>query len=184
MKEILVFVNQGLVDMYFADESGFSLTPSISYAWQPIGVQWGIKSAKKKVLNALGFLNPINNALRVYSLPEKTYMNSALFIKYMDDFSTTLKRETVVVLDRAPWHTSEATLSRIEEWEEKGLFLIFLPAYAPHYNLIETLWRKIKHEWLAIKDYNSKTSLKKKLKTIFTEYGNEYEINFSMEAFS
>lgn len=64
-----------------------------------------------------------------------------------------IEKETVIVLDRAPWHTSEKTLSMISEWEDKGLFIVFLPAYSPHYNLIETLWRKIKHEWLNIKDY-------------------------------
>ena len=134
--------------------------------------------------NVLGFMNPINDHLKVYNLPQNAYMNSALFIKFMDDFVDGIIRETVVVIDRAPWHTSEETLSKIEEWESKGLFIVFLPAYAPHYNLIETLWRKIKHEWLAIKDYRSKTALKKKLKEIFTEFGNLYKINFSMNAFS
>lgn len=184
MKDILDFVNQGIADLYFVDECGFSLTPNISYAWQPIGVQWGIRSVKKKVQNVLGFLNPINDHLKTYKLPENEYMNSKLFIERVNDFVSHIKKETVLVLDRAPWHTSEATLSMISEWESKGLFIVFLPAYSPHYNLIETLWRKIKNEWLNIKDYRSKNTLKKKLKEIFQEYGNLYNIDFSMDVFN
>lgn len=183
IKQILTLAYEGLTDLYFVDESGFSLTPNLSYAWQPIGEQWGIKSIKKKVQNVLGFLNPLNNHLKVYQLPQNEYMNSKLFIQKMNDFVDQIKRETVVVLDRAPWHTSEATLRMINQWESKGLYIIFLPAYSPHYNLIETLWRKIKYEWLNIRDFRSKNTLKKKLKQIFMEYGNLYNINFSMDIF-
>ncbi len=107
-------------------------------------------------------------------------MNSEIFIKFVDDFAANICKETVLVLDRAPWHTSQLTLAQIPRWSDQGLHLVFLPAYAPHYNLIETLWRKVKYEWLKIKDYRSKTALKKKLKTIFQEYGNQYNIKFSM----
>lgn len=188
MKDILQLAIKGFVDLYFVDESGFSLTPNLSYAWQPIGVQWGIKSIKKKVQNVLGFLNPINNHLKVYSLAKNQYMNSDIFIAKMNvpiaiGIAGQIKKKTVLVLDRAPWHTSEKTLSMISEWEDKGLFIVFLPAYSPHYNLIETLWRKIKYEWLNIKDYHSENTLKKKLKEIFQEYGNLYNIDFSMSQF-
>lgn len=180
LREILAFVNQGLVDLYFVDECGFSLTPNIARAWSPIGVQWSIKSIKKQVMNVLGFLNPKNDDLKIYPLPENTYMNSEIFIKFVEDFITKISKETVLVLDRAPWHTSALTLSKIPEWEERGLYIVFLPAYSPHYNLIETFWRRIKYGWLKIKDYRSKTALKRKLKTIFQEYGNQYNIKFSM----
>lgn len=180
LKEVFKLVNQGVTDMYFVDECGFSLTPNLSYAWSPIGIQWGIKSVKKKVLNVLGFLNPKNDHLKIYPLPKNKYMNAEIFTGLVDDFITGITKETVLVLDRAPWHTAALTLSKISEWEEKGLHIVFLPAYSPHYNLIETFWRKIKYEWLKIKDYRSKTALKKKLKSIFQEYGNLYNIKFSM----
>lgn len=171
---------KGIIDIFYVDEVGFSLTPNISYAWSPIGVQWGIKSIKKTVMNALGFLNPYNNQLSVYPLPKNVYMNSKLFIKYVNDFVTTIKKETVLILDRAPWHTSALTLSQISQWEEEGLHIVFLPAYSPHYNLIETLWRKIKYEWLSMKDYHSVSVLKKKLNQIFQDFGKLYQIEFSM----
>jgi hypothetical protein len=43
-----------LVDVYFADEAGFSLTPYVPYGWQKIGEQVGIPTKKKQVANVLG----------------------------------------------------------------------------------------------------------------------------------
>jgi len=50
---------------------------------------------------------------------------------------------------------------KLAQWEEKGLFLFFLPTYSPHLNPIEILWRFIKYKWLNKKEYNSWNSLKK-----------------------
>lgn len=66
-----------------------------------------------------------------------------------------------------------------KEWEEKGVFLVFLPTYSPHLNLIETLWRKIKYEWLNAKDYESKAALNDAVFNIISKYDDEFCINFS-----
>ncbi|TAE31706.1 MAG: transposase, partial [Candidatus Kapaibacterium sp.] len=42
---------------------------------------------------------------------------------------------------------------------ERGLFIFFLPPYSPHLNIAETLWRKLKKEWLSREDYLSKGTL-------------------------
>lgn len=175
--------SKDLIDLFFVDESGFSLSPNGFYGWQPIGVQMGIPSSSKNIQNVLGFLSPINQRLITYQLPEKAYMNSTLFIEYIEDFMTKMTRETALIVDRAPWHTSWAVLDKIQDWENKGLHIIYLPSYSPHLNLIETLWRKIKNEWLKIKDYRSKTALKNKLKEIFISFGKTYSIKFSMNIF-
>jgi len=180
---ILLYIN-GLVDLFFVDESGFSLSPNGFYAWQKIGEQMGIPSSSKNVQNVLGFLSPIDAHLITYTLPEKAYMNSELFIEYIENFISKRSKETALVIDRAPWHTSWAVLDKIVEWENRGLHLIYLPPYSPHLNLIETLWRKIKNEWLKIKDYKSKAALKRKLKEIFTSFGKTYSIKFSMNIFT
>lgn len=159
------------------------MRPKPTYAWQPKGEVWGIPVWKKKVMNVLGFLSPKDSHLITYPLPDGEYMDSRMFIKFVDDFAGRIKGETALILDRAPWHTSEMTRSRIAEWEEKGLFIFYLPAYSPHLNLIETLWRKMKHEWLSIKDYRSKSKLEKKIKEIFGNYGTQYQIEFSMNIF-
>lgn len=177
---ILILVKQSLISIYYMDESGFGLRPYIPYGYQPIGEQWSFPSVHKKVTNVLSFLNPFNNHLVTYSLPEDQSMNSEIFIKYMNEFVAQITQKTVIILDNASWHTSELTKSMIPIWESQGLYLLYLPPYCPHLNKIETLWRKIKYEWLSIKDYRSKKTLKKKLDHVFKTYGLDYCIKFSM----
>lgn len=143
----------------------------------------GNSKCAKKVVNILGFLNPLTQQLITYQLPKEAYMNSVLFIKYMNDFASKLRRPTVLILDNASWHKSELTRSMYKQWESQGLYLFFLPPRCPHLNLIETLWRKIKYEWLFIKDYRSDKTLQKKLTHIFKTYGLEYCIDFSLDIF-
>ena len=85
--------------------------------------------------------------------------------------------------DNASWHKSALTKSMFTQWQKKGLFIHFLPPRCPHLNLIETLWRKIKYEWLKTADFYSEKTMLKKLKRIFKNYGNDFCINFSMNIF-
>jgi transposase len=50
----------------------------------------------------------------------------------------------VVMLDRAPFHRAEAVRQKRAGWEAKGLELYYLPAYCPHLNPIEGIWRRLK----------------------------------------
>ena len=131
----------------------------------------------------LGFLNPITNHLVTYNLPPKTNMNSELFITYMNDFVSKISQRTIVIIDNASYHKSNLTKSMFEEWETKGLYILLLPPKSPHLNLIEILWRKIKYEWLAIRDYRSENTLLKKLKMIFKKFGSIFNIAFSTNNF-
>ena len=56
-----------LIDVFFIDESGFSLQPNIPYAWQPIGVQRTIRSSKDHVCNFYGLLSR-KGKLKVFKL--------------------------------------------------------------------------------------------------------------------
>ena len=133
----------------------------------------------------LGFLNPITDHLVTYSLGEKEKMDSAAFCKFMDDFSLQNDDLKVVILDNASYHKSAFTRAHFEQWQNRGLFLFFLPTGCPHLNLIETLWRKMKYEWLSVKDYYSDKTLKKKVRQILKSYGDdEYNIEFSMNIFN
>lgn len=174
----------GLIELYFGDEAGFSLTPYLPYGWQKVGEQTGIPTKKKQVANVLGLLNPLNKHLISYTTQDKEIINSEFMINRFNDLSEQIDKETVVVLDNAPWHKSEALMAKLAQWQEKGLFIFHLPPYSPHLNLIETLWRKIKYEWLRPKDYNSKTALKKRLKEIFTGFANQFDIDFSLNIYT
>lgn len=118
----------GHIDLLYADETGFNLHSNVPYGWQPIGVQWSIPAKRKQVLNVFGLMD-LNNRLRYYTTTK--IIDSHLIIQWLDDFVTTLDRLTVVVWDNAPWHTADIVRRRRLEWEEKGLYLFYLPPTAP-----------------------------------------------------
>ena len=146
-----------------------------------LGSKLLLKQKKEHVQNTFGLLNVVNKALHTYSTEQ--YINSDFICKSLDDFATKIHKPTVVILDNAPWHTSEKFLKQISKWNEKQLYIFHLPRYSPHLNLIETFWRMIKYKYLRPKHYNSKTALKKRLKQIFLDFGALFDINFSMNFF-
>jgi putative transposase len=66
----------------------------------------------------------------------------------------------VVVLDNAPFHTAGVVRERETAWEARGLRLYRLPAYCPHLNLIEGVWRRLKGFLMPRRFYDSITELR------------------------
>jgi transposase len=166
---------EGEIDLRYVDETGFSLEPYIPYAWQEKGEQITVDSQTSRRLNVFGILNR-QQELEVY-LFEDT-INSNVVIACIDRFSETIKMETVLVIDNASIHTSNAFLEKQAEWKVKGLTIFFLPTYSPELNIIEILWRFIKYQWLEIDAYKSWSSLVNAVENILIKFGSEYIINF------
>lgn len=177
LRELLSLEEQGLIDLFFTDESGFNLTPCIPYGWQPIGEQLRIRNSRSRATNLFGLLSR-NGKLKVYSTNEN--INSDMIIECIDEVAAQVTRPTVLVFDNAPWHKSQKVLSKQKEWAQNNVYLFFLPTYSPHLNLIETLWRKMKYEWLRAEDYESVKTLKEAIFNIIKKYDDEFCINFSM----
>jgi len=128
----------GDIDLYYFDESGFSLTPSVPYAWQDVGVRIKLPSSRSQRINVADFLNPKNNKL--ISWVFNRTVNSDVIISVFDNFAETITQETWVILDNASFHCSLTIEEKIAEWEKKNLFLYYLPPYLPQLNLIERVW--------------------------------------------
>lgn len=173
--------DNGEIDLLFSDETGFNLTPYIPYGWQPIGEQLSIRSAKDHVCNLLGFLSR-KGSLKVWSTPQN--INSDFVIECFSELANDITKPTVIVLDNAPWHSSAKVKKAETLWNEKGLYLFFLPTYSPHLNLIEILWRKIKYKWIKTQDYQSASKLRDAIHYIISKYDDEFSINLSMNFFA
>lgn len=131
---------------------------------------------KSQRLNVFGLLSKAND-IQAYSTTDT--MNGDLIIAFIDDFVKNITQKTVIVLDNATIHHSEAFKDKIVEWEQMDLYIFFLPTYSPHLNLIETLWRKIKYEWLKPHDYLDFETLTNAVENIILDVGKKYKINFS-----
>jgi len=178
LTELISLESTGFLDLYFADESGFSLTPSVPYGWQKVSETESIATQRSQQLNVFGLLTRGNKFESYTKLGSNT---SANIISYIEDFKKTITKKTVIVLDNAPIHKSHEFLLKIEEWVSSGLYIFFLPTYSPHLNLIETLWRKIKYEWLKPADYSGMDRLTLATETILQSVGSEFLINFDRD---
>ena len=165
------------IDLFYFDQSGFSLKSNIPYAWQKKGEEISIKTSRSQNITVSGFISSDGQKL-IKSMTVKS-VTSEIVIKIFDDFASQIKGKTYVVLDNASIHTSRLFTSKIEEWKKIGLNIIYLPPYSPQLNKIEILWRFIKYQWIGISAYLSVKNLKDKLNYIFDNFGSEYTINFA-----
>lgn len=168
--------DQGLIDLYYFDQSGFSLTPVIPYAWQKIGENLLLPTAKNKRLNVLGFLSRKN---KFTSLTYEGSVTSKVIIACMNHFAESITKTTYVVIDNAPTHTSKMFQQQIPIWKKQGLIIKQIPKYSPELNLIEILWKHIKYYWMPFKAYTNFENLKQEVETILINIGSKYRITFA-----
>lgn len=166
---------QGYLELFYADESGFSLNPVIPYSWQYPNEQVRIFPKRTQQINVFGIMNQDN---RLFSFKNQGSINTEFIIESIEKWATNITKTTVLVLDNAAIHHAKNMKDKIEQWQNQHLFVFFLPTYSPHLNKIETLWRKVKYEWLNPLDYQSLKTLNQKLDTIFKEFGENYKIEF------
>jgi transposase len=168
--------DQGKIDLYYYDESGFALDPTIPYAWQEPNSVIELPARKAGRINVLGCMNR-HNDLHPFMFEEA--IHTGVVIACFDAFCRTITKKTVVVLDNASIHTSDEFADRIPYWKKQGLVIKYLPPYSPELNLIEILWRRIKYTWLPFSAYACLNALSEALEAILSHVGSEYQITFA-----
>jgi len=141
--------------LFYGDESGVSLLPCVPYAWQFADEQVVMPSERGGRVNCFALISRDN---RLHRHLTGQAITAAWVSERLDALSLSLSRLTVVVLDNASVH-KKAVKERRAVWQERGLFVFFLPSYSPHLNIAEILWRKLKYEWLCPEDYADKETL-------------------------
>ena len=176
VKQLFELESRDLIELYFGDESGFCNVPVVARAWQFRDEEIRITPQKSKRLNVFGFVKQSNESRRWTS---EQAVGAQLVVDSKEEWvSERLDKPSVLVLDNARIHRSRLVQSKVLEWEEKNLYIFYLPAYAPPLNLIERLWRKMKYEWRKAEDYISFERLSKAVKEILREIGKKYRIKF------
>ncbi len=175
LQELETLQEQGYLQLYYYDESGFSLTSALPYAWQKIGKTIEVPVSKSKRMNVAGLINRQGN------FHYQTYtgrVGSKEVIGLLDRFCEKLTQKTVVVLDNAPTHRSQAFMAKVKQWQDQDLYIFFLPPYSPELNKIEILWKKIKYQWLELNAYQSWLNLQLYLNHVLENIGKKYILNF------
>ena len=126
--------------------------------------------------NVLGLCNAATNEL--HAAAREGTLDAAFVPDTLDAWAATRTRPTVLVLDNAHIHHAAAFQARLEAWQAPDVYIFYLPTYSPHLNKIETLWRKIKYEWLRPEAYASFNTLKTAVWHILGRVGQQYTIQF------
>ena len=166
----------GHIALYDMDETGFSLTPTIPYGWQPIGETETIPRTRSRQLNVLGFRQR-QGVLESYVSTQS--ITSDGVIACIEPFFSTVDKATVMVMDPAPIHTSYAMQDKREEWKANDIYIFELPTYSPELNQIEIVWRFMKYDWLEAKAYESWQSLRNHVEEMLRGFGQDFVINFA-----
>lgn len=176
LEELTERASRSEIDLVYFDQSGFNLWAKVVYAWQKKGERIVLPVTRSKQQNVLGFM--WHGCHRFESFVFEGSIDAGVVIDCFDRVAATLERETVIVIDNAPMHTSEEFEDKIEEWAELGLTIYRLPSYCPELNKIEMLWEKIKYDWLSWEAYKSEKSLRQELDKVLSQIGSKYLITF------
>lgn len=164
------------IDLYYADEAAVSLEPCVPYAWQFRDETVAMPSSPGKGVNCFALLTRESRCLIETT---RDNITAAFLFEQFERLSLGLGRLTVVVLDNARVHRARVIKERIEVWQQRGLFFFYLPRYSPHLNIVETLWRKLKYEWLTPSDYETRETLSYGVRQALKAVGESLFIQFS-----
>lgn len=176
LAELEKLSGQGHIDLFYGDESGVCSEGYVPYGWQFDDEQVSIRVEKGHRINCFGLITRQNQCHWATSLKS---INSQFVFEQLDILSLSIKKETFVVLDNARIHTAQRIRRQLPIWQQRGLFIVYLPVYSPHLNLAETLWRKLKKEWLLAEDYLEDDSLSYAVNRCLANVGQQLNIRFS-----
>ena len=169
---------QGLIDLYYGDESRVSLEPCVPYAWQFRDEAVFMPSTQGRGMNCFALLSRANEC-RFETTQDS--INAHFIMEQLENISfeaLRLERVTVVVLDNAPAHVAKCVQERRSFWQQRGLFVFYLPLYSPHLNIVEVLWRKLKYQWLRPQDYLETQTLFYQVRQALAAVGSLLKIHF------
>lgn len=179
LQELVQQEKDGLIDLYYGDESHICTEGYVPYGWQFRDEDVYIPSERGLRLNIFGMIDR-HNRYEGFSTTEN--MTADKVADFLDRLSLCIRKNTFVVLDNASVHRCKLMRELRPIWEKRGLYLFFLPPYSPHLNIAETLWRILKGKWLRPADYCSTDSLLYATNRALAALGSQLNINFAHAA--
>jgi transposase len=110
-------------------------------------------------VNALASYDPSGPAPWLHAKTFERTLTSDDLLEYLRALpAATVPR--VVVLDNAGIHTSKVVKAARRGLAKLGIYLYYLPAYSPELNLIEPVFKQLKHHDIPIRSHTSKADLR------------------------
>ncbi len=167
---------RGEIDLVYGDAARVSMNAVVPYGWQGADEDVFMPSTPGAGINCFAVLTRTNWCQFATT---RHSITSQFVLEQVEHLSMSVSKLTVLVLDNAPVHTAKLIQERRAAWAARGLYVLYLPRYAPHLNIVERLWRKLKYEWLAPKDYETTEGLCYTVRQALAAVGTRLWINFS-----
>ena len=176
LRELEKLSEEGKIDLFYGDQSSLSSEGYVPSGWQFPNEEVSILVEKGYKINCLALINRQNKCH--WATNEENI--DALFMRnFLDDLSFKIRKDTFVILDNAAIHHAKIIRERMPFWQNRGLFIFFLPQYSPHLNIAESLWRIMKKNWIVPEDYLEKDSLFYAANRCLANFGKDLLIKFS-----
>lgn len=136
----------------------------LSYTWSPknqplrVPKHWGNAGR----INVIGTLSchQDTQTLEYQILKGRcTSEQVEIYLEFLAQQAQQRQIPVTVVLDNAGFHKAKRIKKPLDRWKLMGLTLWFQPPYSPHFNRIETVWKRLKGFLLPRRCYNSPQQL-------------------------
>ena len=162
----------GDLTLYYLDECGFSPT-------LPVGYSWSLPKQRKLIryeapqgrrVNAMAAYRPYGRKPRLEVFTAERTWDSYDLLGFLKALPWS-NRPRVVVLDNASFHTSTVMRQARQALAGLGIYLYYLPPYSPELNLIESVFRQVKHQEIPQRSFTTRSDLRNAVETGFSNYG-------------
>lgn len=145
--------------LFFEDEAGVHLTPTVGRTWGPVGRRPTVPvTGKRGCISTISAVTPDG---RLSFMIPREKVNATVFISFLKALLREHpKREVFVITDQASSHTAAATREFVRS--EPRLRHFYLPPYSPDYNPDEKVWDQLKNRKLAAHGATDKRALRTK----------------------
>jgi transposase len=133
----------------FLDAAHFVLGAYLSMVWCFTRLFIASPSGRQR-FNVLAAVDAVTK--EIFTVTNETYIHAESVCLLLTKIATRYAGEMItIVLDNARYQKCELVLRHAAAL--KNIELLYLPSYSPHLNLIERLWRFVRHECLYSKYY-------------------------------
>ena len=180
---------QGVIDLFFFDQSGFAPTLPTGYTWCRIGQRKLVRyeAPQRRRVNVAGALAPYaaggpELVFESRRTDQGKYDAAAhlRFLARLGGLPQPLppgwrrERPCVVVLDNYSVHHSRAVKEQLPALEAAGVRCFFLPPYSPELNEIEPLWRQVKYQDLPDRSHTTAQALQEAVEAALSKRAEQY----------
>jgi len=128
--------------LYFQDESGISLIPTLGRTWAPKGETPVVKVTGNR--GGLCVTSAITSGGHMVFRIEKEKVNALLHIEFLEQIlNHHPHRKIIIIEDKAPPHRAKLVEDFVQK-NKRRFALYYLPSYSPELNPDEKVWGHLK----------------------------------------